>query len=105
MTRDDLRLEVLAQARRLLMENGRATSAESEELLKLLDVLVDAIQRNANPEEAAQGIKPLAADLVQNRTLVYTLKQQADELDALKKLSLNLTSRPRPADRAGRSRD
>jgi diguanylate cyclase (GGDEF)-like protein len=92
MTRDDLRLEVLAQARRLLMENGRATSAESEELLKLLDVLVDAIQRNANPEEAAQGIKPLAADLVQNRTLVYTLKQQADELDALKKLSLNLTS-------------
>ncbi len=34
----------------------------------------------------------LATDLIKNRTLVFTLKQQADELDALKKLSLNLTS-------------
>ncbi len=92
MSSDDLRLEVLAQARRLLTEDGQAPSGESEELLKLLDVLVEAIQRNADPVEAGQAARPLATDLVQNRNLVFTLKQQADELDALKKLSLNLTS-------------
>ncbi len=92
MSREDLRLEILGEARRLLTADGRATPAEAEELIKLLDVLVEAVQRNVEPSEVAQGARPLATDLVQNRNLVFTLKQQADELDALKKLSLNLTS-------------
>ncbi len=92
MSREDLRLEILGEARRLLTTDGRATPTECEELLKLLDVLVEAIQRNTDPEEAAQRARPLVGELVQNRNLVFTLKQQADELDALKKLSLNLTS-------------
>ncbi len=92
MSSGDLRLEILAQARRVLAENGGASSAESAELLKLLDVLVESIQRNADGDEGGQSAKALATDLVQNRNLVFMLKQQADELDALKKLSLNLTS-------------
>lgn len=92
MSSDDLRLKILAEARRILSENGGISPIESEQLVRLLDVLVDAIQRNAAPEAGAQAVAQLATDIVQNRNLVFTLKQQADELDALKKLSLNLTS-------------
>lgn len=92
MSSEDLRLKVLADARRILTETGGSSPVESEQILKLVDVLIDAIQRNAAPEVAAHSAAQLAADVVQNRNLVFTLKQQADELDALKKLSLNLTS-------------
>jgi two-component system cell cycle response regulator len=92
MGNDDLRREILNQARRLLTEDNKRSPAESEELLKLLTVLVDAIERNADPKEAASLARPLARDLIQNRKLVLALKQQADELEALKKLSVSLTS-------------
>ncbi len=92
MGNDNFRLEILNEARRLLAADGKRPPAESEELLKLLTVLIDAIERNADPKEAASLARPLARDLVQNRNLVFTLKQQADELDTLKKLSLSLTS-------------
>ena len=92
MSKDDLRLEVLSQARGLMADMPNLTPTQAEELVKLLDVLIEAIERNAGAEEAEKQARPLAESLVQNRNLVFTLKQQADELDALKKLSLNLTS-------------
>src|SRR5512142_2096799 len=92
MSKDDLRLAVLSQARALVAETPNLTAAQSDELIKLLDVLVEAIERNAGTDYADEQARPLAEALVQNRNLVFTLKQQADELDALKKLSLNLTS-------------
>jgi diguanylate cyclase (GGDEF)-like protein len=92
MTKDDERLEVLNQARSLVAELPNISPAQSEDLLKLLKVLVEAIERNAGRDEADKQARSLADGLIQNRNLVFTLKQQADELDALKKLSLNLTS-------------
>ncbi|HEX8992694.1 MAG TPA: sensor domain-containing diguanylate cyclase [Anaerolineales bacterium] len=92
MSKNDARLEVLDQARGLLAGIPNLPSVQSEELLKLLNVLIEAIERNLGVEEAEKQARPLAEGLVQNRNLVFTLKQQADELDALKKLSLNLTS-------------
>jgi diguanylate cyclase (GGDEF)-like protein len=92
MAKDDLRLEILDQARRLLGEGDHPSSTESLEVLKLLNVLVEAIERNVGSNEAEKQADRLTTDLIKNRTLVFTLKQQADELDALKKLSLNLTS-------------
>lgn len=92
MTKDDERLEVLNQARSLVAELPNLSPAQSEDLLKLLKVLIEAIERNAGRDEADKQARSLAEGLIQNRNLVFTLKQQADELDALKKLSLNLTS-------------
>jgi diguanylate cyclase (GGDEF)-like protein len=92
MTKDDERFEVLNQARSLVAEMPNLSPAQSEDLLKLLKVLIEAIERNAGREEADKQSRSLADGLIQNRNLVFTLKQQADELDALKKLSLNLTS-------------
>ena len=37
-------------------------------------------------------LRKLAGDLISNRSLLMMLQQHTDELDALKKLSLNLTS-------------
>jgi diguanylate cyclase (GGDEF)-like protein len=92
MTKDDPRLAVLSQARELLADLPNISAAQAEDLLKLLNVLTEAIERNAGAEEAGKQARGLTDSLIQNRNLVFTLKQQADELDALKKLSLNLTS-------------
>ncbi len=92
MNDNDMRLEVLDQARELLAGMSNVPPAQADELMKLLNVLVEAIERNRGTEEAEKQARPLAEALIQNRNLVFTLKQQADELDALKKLSLNLTS-------------
>lgn len=89
----DWRREVLHQAHASLAGKDSLSHGEKEEILKLLDVLTEVIERNTtSSEEASKRARQLSTDLIQNRNLVFTLKQQADELDALKKLSLNLTS-------------
>jgi diguanylate cyclase (GGDEF)-like protein len=92
MTKDDARLEVLSQARELLADVPNLSPAQHDDLLKLLNVLTEALERNLGADEAEKQGRTVAESLIQNRNLVFTLKQQADELDALKKLSLNLTS-------------
>jgi len=92
MPKADLRLEILDQARRMLTDESNLSPAESEDILKLLKVLIEATEGSSDPKESADKARRLAADLVQNQTILLTIKQQADELDALKKLSLSLTS-------------
>ncbi len=92
MDRSDLRVEILDQARKLLTEESHLSPAESEDILKLLNVLIEASSHYTDPKETTKLARLLAADVIQNQALLSTLKQQADELDALKKLSLNLTS-------------
>jgi len=92
MSKDDLHPDILDQARQLLATGDYLTPGESDEILKLLNVLVEAIERSANSRDAEKQVRRLTTDLIKNRTLVFALKQQADELDALKKLSLSLTS-------------
>lgn len=91
MDKADLRVEILDQARQLLKQGGNL-SPESENILMLLNVLIEVIERNRGSEVAGEQARNLAINLAQNQALLIALKQQADELDALKKLSLNLTS-------------
>lgn len=85
----DYRLKILAEARGFLEKQGGSES-DRETLLRLLDILTAALERYS-PEDHSntQGI---ARELINNRELLAVLKQQTDELDALKKLSINLTS-------------
>lgn len=92
MEKSDLRVEILDQARKLLTEESHLSAAESEDILKLLNVLIEASSHYTDPKETTKLARLLAADVIQNQALLSTLKQQVDELDALKKLSLNLTS-------------
>jgi diguanylate cyclase (GGDEF)-like protein len=88
----DLRLEILDQARRLLTEDRHLSQADSEDILKLLNVLIEAVGQRLDAKESTEQTRLLAANLIQNQSLLMVLKQQVDELDALKKLSLSLTS-------------
>ena len=85
----DNRLNILAEARRALEEEG-GSPVEREYLLKLLDILTAALG-DYSPE-SAESTQQLVRGLIDNRALLSMLKQQTDELDALKKLSINLTS-------------
>src|SRR3989304_2369772 len=85
----DNRLEILIEARRALDEQG-GSPAEREHLLKLLDILTASLD-NLSPD-TPEGPAHLARQLIDNRALLAMLKQQTDELDALKKLSIHLTS-------------
>lgn len=58
-------------------------------LVKLIGVLAASLERySSNHSDAAS----LAQALIDNQALLTMLKQQTDELNALKKLSINLTS-------------
>ena len=83
------RLKILALARQALEAQG-GSPVENNHLLKLLDLLSASIEKfspnhQEKPELLVQG-------LFDNRALLAMLKQQADELDALRKLSVHLTS-------------
>ena len=85
----DLRLRILVEARNILEKEGGSHS-ERETLIKLLDILTASLEKLApNDHESMQIV---ARHLFNNRALLTMLKQQTDELDALKKLSINLTS-------------
>jgi len=85
----DHRLNILNEARNILEKEGGSQS-EKESLLKLLDILTASLEK-FSPENN-NDIENIARELINNRSLLAMLKQQTDELDALKKLSINLTS-------------
>ncbi len=83
------RLKILAEAQKALEKDG-STSVENEYLLKLLDILSTALERQY--PENTEIMEILTKGLLDNSTLLSMLKQQTDELDAIKELSINLTS-------------
>ncbi len=85
----DLRLRILTEARNIL-EQGGGSDSEKESLVKLLDILTASLEKLSPGDNGS--MEAVARELISNRSLLATLKQQSDELDALKKLSINLTS-------------
>lgn len=85
----DLRLRILAEARNILEAEGGSPN-DKVSVIKLLDILAASFEK-LFPEDN-ENIQVVARELINNRSLLATLKQQTDELDALKKLSINLTS-------------
>ena len=85
----DIRLKVLAEARRLLEEQD-VSELDRNTLIKLLDILTLAVEKHI-PDEMDQ-LPSLCEQLVNNHAILSLLMQQADELDTLKKLSIHLTS-------------
>ncbi|HEX9332578.1 MAG TPA: sensor domain-containing diguanylate cyclase [Anaerolineales bacterium] len=85
----DHRLRILAEARNIL-EKEAGSHSEREAVLKLLDILTASLEKEYPDNNSS--IEIIARELISNRSLLITLKQQTAELDALKKLSINLTS-------------
>ena len=63
---------------------------EKEFLSKLLDILTASIEK-ISPDDH-NSIQSVVHQLIDHQALLAILKQQTDELDALKKLSIHLTS-------------
>ena len=91
MVEKNLRLAILHQARKSLSQEN-VTDSEKDRLLKLLDILVFSLEKYVPPENLVGETRILADKLVSSQALLTLAAQQADELDALKILSLNLTA-------------
>ncbi|HUG33375.1 MAG TPA: sensor domain-containing diguanylate cyclase [Anaerolineales bacterium] len=85
----DERLRILEKAYQVLEKQGESPIAR-EYLLKLLDILATSLENYSPGGEG--NAEELARQLIDQHSLLLMLKQQTDELDALKKLSINLTS-------------
>lgn len=84
----DNRKKILSDAR-LILEQQNVSQSERDSVVLLLDILAAALEKHSTIEGE---IENLAQELIDHQSLILLLKQQTDELDALKKLSLNLTS-------------
>ena len=85
----DFRLKILAEARNILEQEG-GSQTEKKSLIKLLDILTASVEK-IFPEDNDR-IQTIARELIDHQALLAILKQQTDELDALKELSIHLTS-------------
>ena len=85
----DFRLRILEEARNILEKEGRS-HPEKESLVKLLEILTASAEK-IFPDDN-HHIQNIARELIDHQALLAILKQQTDELDALKKLSIHLTS-------------
>jgi diguanylate cyclase (GGDEF)-like protein len=85
----DFRIKILAEARNMLEQEG-GSQTEKESLIKLLNILTASVEK-VFPEDD-NLTQRIARDLIDHQALLAILKQQTDELDALKKLSIHLTS-------------
>jgi len=91
MVEKNLRLAVLQQARESLAQET-LTDSEKDTLLNLLDILILSLEKYVTPENLAGEMRILAEKLISSQALLTLAAQQADELDALKILSLKLTA-------------
>jgi diguanylate cyclase (GGDEF)-like protein len=87
----DSRLDILKEARRSL-EKGGIEPNDREEMIALLGILISTIEKAGEGEDGGELSLSLASSLVSSQALLSLLKQQSAELDALRKLSVNLTS-------------
>lgn len=85
----DFRLRILAEARNILEQEG-GSPTEKESLIQLLDILTASVEK-ISPEEP-ERMQTITRELIDHQALLSILKQQTDELDALKELSIHLTS-------------
>jgi diguanylate cyclase (GGDEF)-like protein len=91
MVENNLLVTILNEARKSLDQENLSAS-EKETLLKLLNILAVSLEKYAPPENLAGELRVLTDKLISSQALLTLATQQADELDALKILSLNLTA-------------
>jgi diguanylate cyclase (GGDEF)-like protein len=85
----DHKLKILAEARRAI-ENQGGSPIEQEYLFKLIDILMGSLE--IHPPKSSENTQNIVRELIDNQALLVMLKQLTEELDALKKLSIHLTS-------------
>lgn len=83
---------IFQRAWEIIFNDTSIPSEEKKGILKLITVLIEAAESSLYPRDKANQIKTFTQEIVSKHALMNLVKQQADELDALRNLSLNLTS-------------
>lgn len=86
------RSDVFRRAWDIIDQDTSIAPDEKEGILKLIQVLVEAAETFPRPQEKENQVKSFTQEIVSKHALMSLVKQQADELDALKRIGLNLTS-------------
>jgi diguanylate cyclase (GGDEF)-like protein len=81
-------LKILADAR-LILEGMEMPPVDRDLLARLIGILTESLEKHSSNHSDASS---LAQAVIDNRALLAMLRQQTEELNALKKLSINLTS-------------
>lgn len=89
----DPRSKVLEQARQMLAQGNRYSGENSDDLKNLLDLLSQSIALSPEIKDKKKVIEDLGRNLVDDQNLLLLLRQKTAELDALRRISINLTSR------------
>ncbi len=87
----DIHAEILGSARQRLEEQN-VPEAEKVSLLILLDILLSSVEEIPEEVERVEYIRKLANKIIDHRQLLLVLRQQTAELEALKRISSNLTT-------------
>ena len=83
---------VFDRARDIINQNPLIPPEEKEGIFKLIQVLIEAAEISPNPPNKNTRIKTFTQEINSKDSLMVLVKQQADELDALKSIGMNLTS-------------
>lgn len=86
------RSDVFRRAWDIIAQDKSIAPDEREGILKLIQVLVEATEANTSQSKKDQQVEGYTQEIISKHSLMTIVKQQADELDALKRISLNLTS-------------
>ena len=89
----DYRLKILEKAQQVLEQGGKIPGANAEDLKNLLDLFSQAIELSPEIKDKEKVLDDLANNLIDDQNLLVLLKQKTAELNALRRISINLTSR------------
>jgi diguanylate cyclase (GGDEF)-like protein len=74
------------------LANSRYSPEQREQILRLLDLLLEIAFDDPKNEANAQATAKILSNVTSHHNLFAIIQQQAAELDALKRISVNLTS-------------
>jgi diguanylate cyclase (GGDEF)-like protein len=86
------RAGIFQRASEIIEKDDTIPASEKEGILKLIQALMEAAESVPSPRKQDDRVKTFTQEVISKHSLMTMVKQQADELDALKRLSLNLTS-------------
>jgi diguanylate cyclase (GGDEF)-like protein len=83
---------VFTRAWDIISQDNTIAPDEKKAILKLIQVIVEAREQTSDKRVGDDEEKSITHEVISKHSLMMTVKHQADELDALKRISLNLTS-------------
>jgi diguanylate cyclase (GGDEF)-like protein len=91
-TKRENQADAFHHAWEIINKDTSIPSDEKEGILKLIKVLVEVAESSSSSKEKNPEDKLFTQEIISKHSLLTLVKQQADELNSLKNLSLNLTS-------------